>query len=73
MKISYFVWFKVASVWTVIVLSGLLVAGCSGGGDTAPTNSSHSTYNNSGKTAADAIGNQRRKARLPHGGDSAAH
>ncbi len=55
------------TIWTVIGLSGLSVLGCHGASDTAPTNTAHSQYNNSGKSAADQIGADRARAhrRLP--------
>lgn len=49
----------------------LLATGCGPGGD-APTNTSHSTYNDTGKTAADKIGAMRAKRRPMDRGSAAA-
>ena len=52
-----------------LAISGIVTAGCSGGGSDAPTNTANSKYNDSGQTAADKIGADRAKAhkRLPPG------
>ena len=59
-----------AGVCLVVVASGAIISGCSGGGADAPTNTANSKYNDTGKTAADIIGSDRTKAhaRLPQGG-----
>jgi hypothetical protein len=63
---------KIKSIVLLCVIIGtsiLVVAGCTG--DSQPTNTKNSQYIGSGDTAADKIGLQRKKARLPHGGDAA--
>ena len=68
MKINIPSTLKKHAIWAAIGLLGLSTFGCSGGAtDAAPTNTSSSTYNNSGQTAADKIGAARAKAhgRLP--------
>jgi hypothetical protein len=63
---------KIKSIALLGALFGIgimFAPGCSG--DSAPTNTKNSQYMGNGDTAADKIGLQRKKARLPHGGDAA--
>ncbi|CAN5719637.1 hypothetical protein BH11ARM2_BH11ARM2_27270 [soil metagenome] len=59
-------WFALFGIAAVFV--GVAASGCSKSNDDAPTNTKDSQYMGGGNTAADKIGEERRKARLPNGG-----
>jgi len=52
------------------VLSGVVLVGCKGSDDSAPTTAKGGTYNSSGSTEADKTSIAAGKARLPHGGQA---
>jgi hypothetical protein len=62
MKFSYLACRETYAVVPVLVMVILLASGCASAGD-SPTNTARSTYNSTGKTAADKIGEMRAKRR----------